>query len=262
MADSPSPAHDPLSPSHDPQSPVYSPATTSRSSPAHMNPLVEESPSSLKRKRNEYDYTEMIEVKVGDPSAPKTLWVHKDPICTKSKFFRAATSGRWGHWNEKPIPLPEENAQMFAKYIHWVYTEEITVEHTEPHRRELAEFYLLADGLDDVAARNSTMDLLLAAWSERTHKAGCVRLIFDSTPPSSKLRLLTVHTYLDRVSPEFLERHADEYPAAFFHQLAVQAMRWREKPLFGVVRLHRASCKEDVPEDWSEGAVMVALRSW
>nr|OQO32705.1 hypothetical protein B0A51_00083 [Rachicladosporium sp. CCFEE 5018] len=179
----------------------------------------------LKRKCVEQDYTDILEVRVGAPSAPKIFWVHRDAICKTSKFFNAATSERWATADDKSIKLPGEDANVFAKYLHSVYHDEISIEVTYPDPTDLVKFYVLADSLDDVAARNRTTDILLDAWLSKVPKQECTWEVFEMTPPTSKLRLLVVHFYLANVSTRWLEQEADNYPPSFFQQLAMEAMR-------------------------------------
>ncbi|OQN96525.1 hypothetical protein B0A48_17099 [Cryoendolithus antarcticus] len=179
----------------------------------------------LKRKCVEQDYTDILEVRVDTPSAPKIFWVHRDAICKTSKFFNAATSERWATADDKSIKLPGEDANVFAKYLHWVYHDEISIEATYLDPTDLVKFYSLADSLDDVAARNRTTDILLDAWLSKVPKQECTWEVFEMTPPTSKLRLLVVHFYLANVSTRWLEQEADNYPPSFFRQLAMEAMR-------------------------------------
>ncbi|KAK6434236.1 hypothetical protein LTR95_009586 [Oleoguttula sp. CCFEE 5521] len=46
----------------------------------------------LKRKWIEVDYGDLLEVRVGDPSAPRIFRVHRDVIYKKSRYFAAAAT--------------------------------------------------------------------------------------------------------------------------------------------------------------------------
>jgi hypothetical protein len=44
--------------------------------------------------------------------------VHKDSICAKSKFFKAACSERWIEGKQKVVKLPDVTARDFQTYVH------------------------------------------------------------------------------------------------------------------------------------------------
>jgi hypothetical protein len=44
--------------------------------------------------------------------------VHKDSICAKSKFFKAACSERWIEGKQKVVKLPDITARDFQTYVH------------------------------------------------------------------------------------------------------------------------------------------------
>lgn len=118
---------------------------------------------------------ESIDVVVGQDE--QLFTVYKREICSRSEFFRAATSGRWSKSEDakaKPIELPEECEFHFDIYLHCVYKdkvdlgslleplpgeEDIPGEDWEDSR--LVKTYILEDKLRDAKTTNLIMDDLL-----------------------------------------------------------------------------------------------------
>lgn len=63
-----------------------------------------------------YDYDSLITVLVG--AGEERFTVHKDVICVKSKFFRAACSDRWQEGQEKVVRLPEARSIQGLPDVH------------------------------------------------------------------------------------------------------------------------------------------------
>lgn len=62
-----------------------------------------------------YDFDDMITILVGEEEHRFT--VHKDMLCAKSRFFRAACSKRWASGVEKVVRQPEGTAEDFQIYV-------------------------------------------------------------------------------------------------------------------------------------------------
>jgi hypothetical protein len=112
----------------------------------------------------DYDYNSTITVLVGHEEQQFT--VHKDTICAKSKFFRAARSERWNRLSEgkeKAIKLPETSVRDFQIYVHWVYTSKIEVDSGDATKTyaDHLQAYILGDVLDDYQLRNAAMEQLI-----------------------------------------------------------------------------------------------------
>lgn len=111
-----------------------------------------------------YDHNDTITVIVGEEE--KHFTVHKDTICVKSKFFRAACSDHWLEGQQKVVRLTgARSVQAFQTYMDWTYTNELVVENLTTRTRHgdhdyIIELYLLGDILEDVKIRNRSLQLL------------------------------------------------------------------------------------------------------
>jgi hypothetical protein len=159
--------------------------------------------------------------------------VHREVICTKSGFFRAACSTRWQEGREKVVRLPEVQPNVFQVYIDWTYTDTLVpgaaatfTSTNEPSCRGLVDLYLLGDVLDDVKLRNKAMQLLsaqVAAYAQPNHKTICH--IWRNTPPNSLLRKWTVDIKISNASRKLFVEHAEHYPAEFMLQVATTLLQ-------------------------------------
>jgi hypothetical protein len=111
------------------------------------------------------DYNDIITILVGPEE--HTFRAHKDVICAKSRFFRAACSDRWREGREKVVRLPGARSKcIFQMYMDWSYTNELEIdtfisqEFKKRAMNVLVELYLLGDVLDDIIVRNKTLRAL------------------------------------------------------------------------------------------------------
>src|ERR1700712_2937492 len=74
------------------------------------------------------DYTDQISVIVG--SNEQLFLVHKDVLCARSKFFRAACSERWMRGRGKKVTLPDVDPSVLQSYPGWVYSGHLDVSST------------------------------------------------------------------------------------------------------------------------------------
>jgi hypothetical protein len=175
----------------------------------------------------DYDYDDTIAVLVG--KGAKRFTVHKDIICAKSKFFRAACSSRWQEGQEKVIRLPEaRSVQAFQTYMDWTHTNELIINKAAPATNkdivnaELIDLYLLGDVLDDVKLRNKTLRLLATEIKESSAFPSPYRcnIVWDNTPSNSSIRKCLADYLATKACPASFRKHGAKFPA----DLVLQAL--------------------------------------
>lgn len=67
-------------------------------------------------------YLSLVTILVGPEQA--SFAVHKELLCDRSEFFRAACNGNFKE-AEGVVKLPEQDAATFKHFIYWLYTEKI-----------------------------------------------------------------------------------------------------------------------------------------
>lgn len=135
--------------------------------------------------------------------------------------------GEWKETQERIIPLPEDDPNIFSIYQQWLYT---SLVHTRYHvalstiddeYRTLVKAYILGEKVMDSNFKDSLADAIIEKLrSLRKFDTSLTSLVFDNTPPASPLRRLWLDAYYifgssewlnaslvdddDAISPEFM----------------------------------------------------------
>jgi hypothetical protein len=168
----------------------------------------------------------MITILVGQYEHPFT--VHKDMLCAKSKFFKAACSTRWASGREKVVRPLHGTHDQFQMYVSWVYTSHFHVDAEDPEQQlaELIGMFILGDVLDDYQLRNATMERLITTVLGGTHVFGLDQLdrVYAATVAGSPLRQFVVWWMLVNVSHDSLKADIAQYPAELVQELALASL--------------------------------------
>ncbi|KAL8783993.1 MAG: hypothetical protein Q9213_004244 [Squamulea squamosa] len=79
--------------------------------------------SSLKQEPMlRFEYTSIVKITVGPQK--KAFYVHKEPLCGKSDFFKAACCGTFQE-SSGTIDLPDQNPATVNYFIHWTCTSQL-----------------------------------------------------------------------------------------------------------------------------------------
>lgn len=143
--------------------------------------------------------------------APKRFIIHEALVKPRSEFVRLALRGEWKEAQDRTIPLPEDDPDVFSVYQQWLYGGLI---HTRPinapskpddEYRTLVKAYLLGEKMLDGNFKDSIADAIVEKL-RFTHKfdTGLTDLVFENTLPASPLRRLWLDAYYNFGSPEWL----------------------------------------------------------
>jgi hypothetical protein len=95
---------------------------------------------------------------VGSEEAKYVL--HKNFVCSKSDFFRAAMEGEWKESKEKVVRLPNVQPATFTIYIGWIYAGILDLQsEPEPPQRSSAS------KVPNPEVANATFDTLVDAYA-------------------------------------------------------------------------------------------------
>lgn len=173
-----------------------------------------------------YDFNDMITILVGEEEHPFT--VHKDMLCAKSKFFKAACSRIWASGREKVVRPPEGTPQQFQMYVSWVYSSRLDVDAEDPDKQlaDLIGMFILGDVLDDHQLRNATMQCLITTTLGSTHSFSVDQLdkVYAATPVGSPLRQFVVWWLLVNVKHDSLKDNVAQYPEELVQELALASL--------------------------------------
>ncbi|KAH7095174.1 hypothetical protein FB567DRAFT_575012 [Paraphoma chrysanthemicola] len=142
------------------------------------------------------NYRGFIHVCVGPNDAQVTFDVHESVITARSPFFAKAMSGDWKEAQTRIVKLPDDEPDIFKRYIHLLYTNDLVVSPATPSEEDpnsedgsiLAKLYILAEKLRDIKAKNAVVQACVVSWRRtcsdgQTYAPGrhVIGLIYDGT---------------------------------------------------------------------------------
>ncbi|KAH7085250.1 hypothetical protein BKA63DRAFT_13643 [Paraphoma chrysanthemicola] len=195
-----------------------------------------------KDKAISFDVSTMLIVVVGKEPNEKRFLVHEGFVCARSAFFQRAMNGPWAERDERIIKLPEDDPEVFAIYVNFVYTNTVATGplerpiHRATARTEymlLSKLYVLCEKLCDIAAKNAVLQAIRAVSSEVTDSGemyianlSAVQIIYAGTPKGSLGRRLMADMWTGMVV-EHLVKCGDEMPREFLLDMVVAHRRDR-----------------------------------
>jgi len=169
---------------------------------------------------------------VGPEGREEPFTIHRDLICSTSKFFKAACSKLWAEGKEKVVRLPEIDVDIFQAYVVWVYHGKVAVNKLDTNggkatahdeMRETVGLYLLGDVIDDILLRNAAMRVLVTqskVWMCQA-QTDLLNHIWESTPPKSLLRKMIVDKTIMRLDRgSMTDDTMADYPKDMLHCIA------------------------------------------
>ncbi|RMZ70588.1 BTB POZ domain containing [Pyrenophora seminiperda CCB06] len=166
-----------------------------------------------------HDFSAAVTIRVGKDSDQKDFIVHESFLTSRSDFFRRAMNGNWDEAKTRIINLPDDKPDIFAYYINFVYTNQMstaTKEDDEIKKLEHLQFrddmknqcivlcsvYVLAEKLQDAKTKNGAMKVLWALYNTEGKEGfakvphfSTVKLVYDGTPPKSLARHFLVYVW-------------------------------------------------------------------
>ena len=161
-------------------------------------------------------FADHIEVLVGPEK--KLFAVHRDVICDRSPFFRAACSERWQQ-GSKAIELLDDDPEIFDTYLLCVYKDKINTGGSEENKcdADITDFdgnydrllrtYILADKLGDVVTTNMVIEEMIeySAKAKLFPAAFDLQLGFAETCETSPVQLLFVDHFVHEAGVRSIE---------------------------------------------------------
>lgn len=176
-------------------------------------------------------YRGFIEVKVGEGEKQETFDVHEALITPRSLFFKKAMSGSWKESEDRIVNLPEEDPEIFKIYVHHLYTGSVAVIPEplpavtgRPVKWIICRLYVLAEKLQDVKAKNSAIEALLAECREKYKYPGqsSVSTIYNGTLPGSMARKVLVDLYSCKTTSKWITK--SQWSDEFLRDLLVKIL--------------------------------------
>lgn len=163
-----------------------------------------------------YDYNDTVIVLVGPGKTQFTA--HTDVVCARSEFFKAACNKHWQEGQLRVISLPDVDPEAFEMYMDLTYNR--LVYDFDSSSLPLVKFYVLADYLDDLEARNKAMRLLL--MQRHCPSPETTVFLWEHTLRGSLLRQWAVDLVAAKLGIDKFSRWIGLYPEEFVQQMAVK----------------------------------------
>ncbi|KAF2751799.1 hypothetical protein M011DRAFT_391532, partial [Sporormia fimetaria CBS 119925] len=155
-----------------------------------------------------------IRIIVGTENSQKEFAIHKGLICDRSEFFKNALGGNWAETDN--VKLPEDDAELFAIYQEFLYTNRLPVNDNEgdPQNKYLilCKIYVLCEKLLDTSSKDAVLSALEALCKTKFDERRvcpdfqCVEAIYNGTPQGNKARMLLASVYAINGDEEVLEK--------------------------------------------------------
>ena len=174
--------------------------------------------------------SEIIEVQAGKG---KVFRIHKD-VLEQSPFFKNVLKSEWIlNRNGKPIEFKDEDPDIFAAYVQWLYSHNIDNKH---NTSKWARMYVLGEMLMDLDFQNAVLATMMHQCDTQKLFPGGhqVNIIYAGTTEMSPARRLLVdffvwvggETWVNGKDMDFVNK----YPTEFVNDLIIALMDKRPPP--------------------------------
>ncbi|KAF1977100.1 hypothetical protein BU23DRAFT_565248 [Bimuria novae-zelandiae CBS 107.79] len=113
-------------------------------------------------------------------------------------FFRGAMAGTWKESEDRVVPLPENDPQVFALYLQAIYNGHVELDDFDKHYNIIAwaSVYTLADKLIDMDIKNIVIkkfyEIRDDLWTACITAPQAVQITYDQTPGPCGMRQLFI----------------------------------------------------------------------
>ncbi|KAF2263549.1 hypothetical protein CC78DRAFT_518474 [Lojkania enalia] len=195
----------------------------------------------------------ILKITVGPPSSQKTFYIHETLCTTRSQFFHLALRGTWKESLSKSINLPEDSPEIFALYVHLLYTNSIPIKTEAPEDvteiqtyvdtqyETLASLYILAEKLQDTTTKDILTDTILSLSREKQHDGTryypgekVINIIYEGTVKECGARRMVRDFYAEYAGEEWFPEQVEGLPKEFLWDLVRVLVRRKGKGGSGV----------------------------
>ena len=145
-------------------------------------------------------------VYVGDDQRP--FQIHKQFLCSKSTYFKAAFGGSFKEATEKKLHLLDEDPNIFQFYAAWIYSPNLEIRGNTDEEFDVnlcCRLYILADKLGSEDLQNTVMDVMhkhITGFNLIDLKSETVNFVYNNTLSDCVLREILVHALAWQMTAE------------------------------------------------------------
>lgn len=132
----------------------------------------------------------MVDVYVGEER--KKFKLHRDLLCERSEFFKAAFEGHFKEFEADELALPEDSVESFELLVGWLYGAPLMSIPSEDAFPAYLDLNILAGKLCLEHLQNETMDRILRYYRTSSPKVtpNTIRSVCENTAKGDPLRRL------------------------------------------------------------------------
>ncbi|OCL14234.1 hypothetical protein AOQ84DRAFT_222179 [Glonium stellatum] len=167
----------------------------------------------------------ILNIAVGPDDTP--FDVHIELICDCSPFFDNLLKHRFTEPQEKILPLPDVDPDIFTEFLNWAYRGQIFEGMLSPKWIDLCRLWVLADKLGARELQN----LVVIQCGNKYIRFGnfvdkeAVEFVYNRTPVDSPLRRMVVDTWVLKSNPEVFAAVKGEMKAEFWEDCCLALMK-------------------------------------
>lgn len=170
----------------------------------------------------------VVQIDVGESQTP--FDVHVELLCTCSPYFESLFHNRFdGAIAEPLVHLPDDDPQVFAQVILWMYRGDSSVEALGSKKIDfLSRLWILAGKLEMADLQN----LVMATCQEKSDQnpKAClgqdtVNYIYSHTVPKSPLRYLAVDIWVRSAATKTFGKSKGEFSRDFLEDLCAEMIK-------------------------------------
>jgi hypothetical protein len=185
-----------------------------------------------------------VRVDVGNPPKLQIFDVHIALITERSDFFKKALIREWKEAAEKVVKLPDDDPEVFAIYLHHLYTGELAVKPEEQYYaaddyvktyQDFAHLYVFAEKVQDIGTKNAVIRAMLDAGrivlpnrANICPGSNIIRIIYKGTPAGCPARRLLVDFWTYRAVGVWFK--SSDLHVEFMQDLLARVMDVRAAP--------------------------------
>ncbi|KAF2846056.1 hypothetical protein T440DRAFT_511196 [Plenodomus tracheiphilus IPT5] len=173
--------------------------------------------------------------------------VHQSLLCSRSELFKSLFENVGGPSHilkEEALCLPERQPEDFRRYLNLIYANQLVTKGPGEWEK-LCRLYLLAEKMQDRAAKNTVVDgmhtFLFELVSDLSSTVDITKILppeaterlYNGTASGCQVRRLIVDVYADCGHESWLREGREHLPTDLVYNVAVQLMQQRSTKVYG-----------------------------